>query len=85
MPTRLLSKYFRCTIESVLNGCNHCLVRVIPPSTTARPSSVVKTAQYITGTMLLPIQDIYLKRCLKKPRSIIKDTTHHSEELFTPL
>ena len=54
-------------------------------SMTARPSSMVKTAQYITGTMLSAIQDIYSKRCLKKPSSIIKDATHHSHELSTHL
>jgi hypothetical protein len=46
---------------------------------------VVKTAQYITGTVLPPIQDIYLKRCLGKARSIIKDPTHPSHKLFSPL
>jgi hypothetical protein len=40
---------------------------------------VVKTAQYITGTVLPPIQDIYSKRCPRKERSIIKDPSH---ELF---
>ena len=46
---------------------------------------VVKTAQYITGTILPPIRDIYSKRCLRKVRSVIKDPTHASAALFTPL
>jgi hypothetical protein len=45
----------------------------------------VKMAQYITGTMLPPIQDIYSKLCLRKACSIVKDPTHPSHELFTPI
>jgi hypothetical protein len=53
---------------------------------TARPFLwVVKTAQYLTGTVLPPIQDFYSKRCLRKARSIIKDPTHPCHKLFTPL
>jgi hypothetical protein len=41
----------------------------------------VKTAQYITGTVLLPIQDIYLRKAC----SMINYPTHPSHELFSPL
>ena len=37
------------------------------------------------STMLPPIRDIYSKRCPRKACSIIKDPTHPSHELFTPL
>ena len=46
---------------------------------------MVKTAQRITGAQLPSIQDIYHKRCLGRVRNIIKDVSHPSHSLFTPL
>ncbi len=46
---------------------------------------VVKTAQYTTGVGLPSIKDIYHKRCLRRVRSIIQDSSHPNHRLFTPL
>jgi hypothetical protein len=46
---------------------------------------VVKTAQHVTEAILPPIQDIHSKWCLRKSHSNIKDPTHPSHRLFTPL
>ena len=37
-----------------------------------KPQRVMRTAQYITGTMLPAIQDLYTRRCQRKDLKIVK-------------
>ncbi|KAI5087040.1 gastrula zinc finger protein XlCGF28.1-like, partial [Silurus meridionalis] len=46
---------------------------------------VVKTAQRITGISLPAMEDIQKKRCLRRARSILKDSSHPTHRLFTLL
>ena len=55
------------------------------PPTTARISSVVRLAQRITGGKLPALQDIYSTLCHRKVNKIIKDISHPSHGLLTPL
>jgi hypothetical protein len=46
---------------------------------------VVQSAQRITGGKLPALQDIYNTRCHRKTKKNIKDLSHPSHCLFTPL
>ena len=46
---------------------------------------VLQSAQHITGGTLPSLQDIYSTRCHRKGKKIIKDLSHPSHSLFTPL
>ncbi|XP_056619224.1 uncharacterized protein LOC130433401 isoform X1 [Triplophysa dalaica] len=46
---------------------------------------VVKKAQRITGTTLSSSEDIQKKHCLRRARSILKDSSHPAHRLFTLL
>jgi hypothetical protein len=45
----------------------------------------MRTAQYITGTKLPAIQDLYTRRCQRKALKIVKDSSHPSHRLFSLL
>lgn len=47
--------------------------------------ALVKTVRYIDGVQLPSIKDIHHKRCLRRVRSIITDTSHRNPGLVTPL
>ena len=77
---------YRCTIESVLTSCITAWYWNCSVHDSKVLQRVVKSmAQFMTEAVFPPVQDIYLKRCLRKSRSIINDPTHASHELFTPL
>jgi hypothetical protein len=57
MPSQVFSKYYCCTIEKVLTGCFATWYGNCSFHNCKALKWVVKTAQYITGTMLPPIQD----------------------------
>ena len=82
MLPRVLSKYYCWTIESVLTGSIMAWYRNCSIHNRKALQRVMKIAQYITGTVLPPIQDIYSKWCLREARTIIKDPSH---ELFNCL
>ena len=65
------SKFYRCTIESILSGC---ITAWYGNCTTC-----------ITGGTLPALQDTYSTRCHRKAKNIIKDSNHPSHGLFTPL
>ncbi len=46
---------------------------------------MVKSAQRITGSSFLTIEDIYSNRCRDRAASIIKDSFYPAYGLFTPL
>jgi hypothetical protein len=60
-----LTKFYRCTIESILSGCY--LQRV------------VRSVQRITGGTLPHLQDTYSTRCHRKAKKIIKDINQPPE------
>ncbi len=46
---------------------------------------VVRTARHIVGGELPSLQDIYTRRCIRKARRIIKDSSHPSHSLLSLL
>ncbi len=46
---------------------------------------VVRTARHIVGGELPSLQDIYTRRCTRKTRRIIKDSSHPSHRLLSLL
>ncbi len=46
---------------------------------------VVRTARHIVGGELPSLQDIYTRRCMRKARRIIKDSSHPSHRLLSLL
>ncbi len=46
---------------------------------------VVRTARHIVGGELPSLQDIYTRRCTRKARRIIKDSSHPSHRLLSLL
>ncbi|KAI5085956.1 gastrula zinc finger protein XlCGF28.1-like, partial [Silurus meridionalis] len=85
LSSDILVNFYRCAVESILTSrvtvwCGSC-------SAAERKAlqRVVKTAQHITGTPLPAMEDIQKKRCLRRARSILKDSSHPAHRLFTLL
>uniref|UniRef100_A0A8C6L2U8 Reverse transcriptase domain-containing protein n=1 Tax=Nothobranchius furzeri TaxID=105023 RepID=A0A8C6L2U8_NOTFU len=85
MNTSIISKFYRCAIESLLSSCITVWYGSCSASSRKSLQRVVKAAEHITGTRLPAIQDIYLQRCLRKAHSIIKDHSHPAHQLFSSL
>ncbi|KAK0135194.1 RNA-directed DNA polymerase from mobile element jockey [Merluccius polli] len=85
LSSRLLSNFYRSTIESIL--CTG--VTVWYGSCTAQDKKdltrVVKTAQGIVGGPLTNLDSLYTSRLQKKARCIATDPTHPGYGLFVPL
>ena len=89
LSPKTLTDLDRCTIESILSGC----ITTLYDNCTARNHKalqrLVRSAQRITRgkvpSLQEALQDIYSTRCHRKAKKIIKDITHPSHCLFTPL
>lgn len=85
LPPPILTTFYRSTIESVMTSC----ISVWCGSCTAADwkslQRVVRTAEKIIGTSLPSIQDIGHKRCLSRAMSIIQDSSHPQNGLFSLL
>ena len=85
LSTPILVNFYRCAIESILTNCITVWYGNCSASDRKALQRVVKTAQRIIGTPLPAIESIHSRRCLRKARSIIKDTSHPNHGLFTLL
>uniref|UniRef100_A0A3B1K8G0 Reverse transcriptase domain-containing protein n=1 Tax=Astyanax mexicanus TaxID=7994 RepID=A0A3B1K8G0_ASTMX len=85
MSPKILCNFYSCVIESLLTNC----ITVWYGNTTAtdrtRLQRVVKTAERIIRTPLPSLQSIYHQRVLRRAASILKDSTHPQQGLFTLL
>ncbi|KAK0143548.1 hypothetical protein N1851_018288 [Merluccius polli] len=85
MSSKILSNFYRCTVESILTSS----IRVWYGNCTAQDRKalqrVVKTAQHISGAAFHSLQDIYSTRVTRRAHNIIKDSTHPQHRLFTLL
>jgi hypothetical protein len=79
MPPQVLSKYYCCTIKSILTGCITAWYRNCTVYGCKALQRVVKMFQYIAGTVLPPIQDIYSKKGLQHHQG-----PHTPQKLFSP-
>ncbi len=69
---RVLRSFYTCTVESILTGC---ITAWFGNSTTGKRRAlqrVVRTARHIVGGELPSLQDIYTRRCTRKPRRIFQ-------------
>ncbi|KAI3375059.1 hypothetical protein L3Q82_021577, partial [Scortum barcoo] len=82
MDSRLLCRFYRCTIESILTGCITAWYSSCTALNRKALQKVVKAAQHITRTELPSMEDLYTQRCRKKATKIIKDPSHPSYKLF---
>lgn len=85
MSTKILSNFYRCTIESVLTTS----ITVWYGNCTAQDRKalqrVIKISQHISGAAFLSLQDIYHTRVLRRTHNLIRDNTHPQHNLFTLL
>ncbi len=81
----ILRSFYTCTVESILTGCTTAWFGNSTAGNRKALQRVVRTARHIVGGELLSLQDIYTRRCTKKARRIIKDSSHPSHSLLSLL
>ncbi len=79
----IVVNFYRCAIESILTNC--VWYGNFSVADCKALQRVVKTAQRITGTPLPAIEDVQRKRCPRRARSILKDSSHPNHSLFSLL
>ncbi|KAK0141666.1 hypothetical protein N1851_020676 [Merluccius polli] len=83
---QILVNFYSCTIGSILTDCitvwyyGHCSV-----SDRKALQRVMRTAQRITGSSLPTIDAVQHKPCLRRVRSIARDSSHPGHRLFSLL
>ncbi len=85
MSPHILHSFYTCTVENILSGC----ITAWYGNSTSRNRKdlqrVVWTACHTVGGELPSLQDIYTRRCMRKARRIISDSSHQSHGLFSLL
>ncbi len=74
-----------CTVESILTGCITAWFGNSTAGNRKALQRVVRTARHIVGGELPSLQDIYTRRCIRKDRRIINESSHPSHRLFSLL
>ncbi len=82
---RILRSFYTCTVESILTGCITAWYGNSTAGNRRALQRVVRTARHIVGGELPSLQDIYTRRCMRKARRIIKDSSHPSHRLLSLL
>ncbi len=85
MSPSLLRYFYSCTVESILTGCITAWLGNSTAGNRKALQRVVRTARHIVGDELPSLQDIYTRRCIRKARRIIKDSSHPSHSLLSLL
>ncbi len=78
----ILKTFYSGNIESVLTHCISLWYGNATNQDCNALQSVVRLAEHISGSALLSLQDIYLKRCKSRAAKIIKDSNHPGNRLF---
>ncbi len=81
----ILRSFYSCTVESILTGCITAWFGNSTAGNRKALQRVVRTARHIVGGELPSLQDIYTRRCTRKARRIIKDSSHPSHSLLSLL
>ncbi len=81
----ILRSFYTCTVESILTGCITAWFGNSTAGNHRALQRVVRTACHIVGGELPSLQDIYTRRCTRKARRIIKDSSHPSHSLLSLL
>ena len=74
MGPQILKNVYSCTSESILTCCITAWYCNCSDSYCKALQRVGPTAQYITGSKLPAIQDLYIRRCQRKVVKIVKAT-----------
>ncbi len=82
---RILRSFYTCTVESILTGCITAWFGNSTAGNRRALQRVVRTVRHIVGGELPSLQDIYTRRCTRKARRIIKDSSHPSHRLLSLL
>ncbi len=82
---RILRSFYTCTVHSILTGCITAWFGNSTAGNRRALQRVVRTARHIVGGELPSLQDIYTRRCTRKARRIIKDSSHPSHSLLSLL
>ncbi len=82
---RILRSFYTCTVESILTGCITAWFGNSTAGNCKALQRVVRTARHIVGGELPSLQDIYTRRCTRKARRIINDSSHPSHRLLSLL
>ncbi len=85
MSPSILRSFYTCTVESILTGCITAWFGNSTAGNRKALQRVVRTARHIVGGELPSLQDIYTRRCIRKARGIINDSSHPSHRLFSLL
>ena len=78
LSPKTLTNFYRCTIKSILSGCNTAWYGNCFAHNRKALQRVVRSAQRITGGKLPALQDTYSTRCHRKAKMIIKDNNYPS-------
>ncbi len=81
----ILRSFYTCTVESILTGCITAWFGNSTAGNRRALQRIVRTARHIIGGELPSLQDIYTRRCIRKARRIIKDSSHPSHRLLSLL
>jgi gmma-aminobutyric acid receptor subunit gamma len=82
MGPQILKKFYSYTIESILTGCITTWYGNSTNLDRKALERVERIAQYITWAKLPAIQNLYIRRCERKARKIIKESSYPSYRLF---
>ncbi len=82
---RILRSFYTCTVESILTSCIAAWFGNSTAGNRKTLQRVVRTARHIVGGEIPSLQDIYTRRCTRKARRIIKDSSHPSHRLLSLL
>ena len=85
LSPQILVNFYRCTIESILTNCITVWSGSCSVADCKTLQRLVKTAQRITGSSLPTIDAVQRKRCLRRARSIVRDSSHPNHRLFALL
>ncbi len=85
MSPSILRSFYTCTVESILTGCITAWFGNSTAGNRKALQRVVRTARHIVGGELPSLQDIYTRRCIRKARRIINESSHPSHRLFSLL
>ncbi len=85
MSPSIHRSFYTCTVESILTGCITACFGNSTAGNRRALQRIVRTAHHIVGGELPSLQDIYTRRCVRKARRIIKDSSHPSHSLLSLL
>ncbi len=85
MSPSILRSFYTCTVESILTSCITAWFGNSTAGNRKALQRVVWTARHIVGGELPSLQDMYTRRCIRKARRSINDSSHPSHRLFSLL